>query len=119
MSEWAPAVFSDRRMDMCLIVDGRRLRVLLGYITASHEVASKLRPVGYLYGELPNGPLDSGWRVFAGDETQEYADDPSNFSLYNASTIVEIDPSISSLLSATAPVTFMRSRNGRFQRVVD
>lgn len=95
------------------------LKVTLGYIIASHEVASKRRLIGYLYRESPNRPLDSGWRVFAGDETQEYADDPRNFSLYNASTILEIDPSIGVLLSLPAPVAFTRTPEGEFAKVVD
>jgi hypothetical protein len=57
---------------------------------------------------------DSGWRVFSGDETQEYADDAQNFAMYNASTILAIDPSIGTLLATPAPVAFERDVSGKF-----
>ena len=89
----------------------------LGYIIASREITEKGRPIGYLYREEPDDELDSGWRVFAGDETQEYADEPANFAMYNASTIVDLDPSVRTLLGERAPVAFERDGTGRFARV--
>jgi hypothetical protein len=88
-----------------------------GYIIATAEVAQKRKPVGYLYREPPDSELDSGWRVFSGEEQQEYVDDPGNLAMYNASTIVEIDPSIAPLLAFPAPVAFERSESGEFVRV--
>jgi hypothetical protein len=64
--------------------------------------------VGYLYREKPDNADDSGWRIFSGDETQAYADDAANFALYNASTIVELDPSLLDVLGAPYPVAFER-----------
>jgi hypothetical protein len=89
----------------------------IGYIIASHEVATARKPVGYLYREEPDNVNDSGWRVFSGEETQEYADNAENFSMYNASTIVTIDPSITNLLGAPAPVAFERDASGEFAQV--
>lgn len=80
----------------------------LGYIIASHEVARSGKRVGYLYRERPDNELDSGWRVFSGHESQAFADDAGNFAMYNASTIVQIDPSIAPLLSHDPPVAFER-----------
>jgi hypothetical protein len=37
------------------------------------------KPVGFIYRELPDDDIDSGWRFFSGEDTQEYADDPANF----------------------------------------
>ena len=34
--------------------------------------------VGYCYREEPDGGWDSGWRFTAGDESDEYMDDPNN-----------------------------------------
>lgn len=84
----------------------------LGYIIASNEVARQRKPVGYLYREEPDNENDSGWRVFSGEESQEYADDPENFAMYNAATIVAIDPSIASILDAPWPVAFERGPSG-------
>ena len=89
----------------------------IGYIVASHEVAKEGKLVGYLYREEPDNENDSGWRVFSGAETQEYADDAKNFAMYNASTILEIDPSIGRLLDAPAPVAFERDASGELVEV--
>ncbi|WP_437875552.1 DUF2185 domain-containing protein [Sorangium sp. So ce513] len=85
----------------------------------SLEVAEKGKPVGYMYREEPDSENDSGWRVFSDEETQEYADEPANFAMYNASTIVDLEPSIRPLLEEQAPVAFKRDESGRFIKVDD
>ena len=90
----------------------------VGYIIASHDVTKNGKRIGYCYREEPDREDDSGWRVFSGDETQEYADDPGNFSMYNASTIVEIEPRLADLLQTDFPAAFERDeRTGGFKRV--
>lgn len=89
----------------------------IGYIIASNQVAKEGRPVGYLYREEPDNENDSGWRVFSGEESQEYADDAANFAMYNASTILEIDPTIVTLLDSPWPVAFERSASGAFTKL--
>jgi len=89
----------------------------IGYIIASSQVANEGKLIGYMYREEPDNENDSGWRVFSGEETQQYADDPTNFAMYNASTIVGIDPSITELLGTPAPAVFERDANGRLVRV--
>ena len=88
----------------------------VGYIIASNRVAKDRKPVGYLYRVEPR-EIDSGWRVFSGEETQEYADNPANYAMYNASTIVEIDPSIALLLASPWPIAFERTASGDFVEV--
>lgn len=89
----------------------------IGYIIASNKVALERRPVAYLYREVPDNENDSGWRVFSGHETQEFADDAANFAMYNPATILEIDPSVAPLLGAPPPVTFERDASGQFVEV--
>ena len=89
----------------------------IGYIIASNKVAKERKRIGYLYREESDNDNDSGWRVFSGDETQEYADDARNFDTYNADTILQIDPSIGALLAAPAPVAFERNVSGKFVKV--
>jgi hypothetical protein len=89
----------------------------IGYIIASNHVAKQGKPVGYLYREEPDNENDSGWRVFSGEESQEYADDASNFAMYNVSTILEIDPTIVTLLGAPWPVAFERGASGTFTKL--
>ena len=80
----------------------------LGYIIASNEVMLLRKPIGYVYREKPGNEEDSGWRVFSGEETQEYANDAENFAMYNASTVVEAHPEIAALLNRAFPVAFER-----------
>ncbi len=92
----------------------------VGYIIASHDVMVAGKPIGYLYREEPDNENGSGWRVFSGEETQEYADIPANFSIYNASTVVEKEPTIAKLLGHEYPVTFKRDmKTGRFVELDD
>ena len=64
--------------------------------------------VGFMYREEPDSDLDSGWRFFAGDETQDYADDPNNFALYDVNTIANYDLQIVPYLNAPFGSEFER-----------
>jgi hypothetical protein len=85
----------------------------IGYVTVSNRVMRDGCRVGYLYREQPGSEGDSGWRVFAGDETQQYADDPNNFALYHATTLIALEPDLSSILTRGYPVAFERSGESR------
>lgn len=75
-------------------------------------------PVGYLYREKPDASEDSGWRVFSGDETQQYANDPRNFAFYNVTTLLELEPVLKSVLTRAYPVAFERlGDSGEFVEV--
>ena len=45
---------------------------------ATNRITVEGRKVGYCYREEPDGGWDSGWRFTAGDESDEYMDDPNN-----------------------------------------
>ncbi|WP_097122933.1 DUF2185 domain-containing protein [Pseudoxanthomonas wuyuanensis] len=83
----------------------------IGYVTVSNRVMVDGRRVSYLYREEPDNEDDSGWRIFSGDETQEYAGNPANFSLYNASTLIEVEPALLEVLSADYPIAFERDED--------
>src|SRR5215831_11401221 len=38
--------------------------------------------VGFMYREPSTDDVDSGWRILAGDESQQYMDDPDHLSIY-------------------------------------
>jgi len=78
----------------------------IGYVTVSNRVMIDGARVRYLYREPPDSDDDSGWRVFSGDESQEYADDPSNFALYNASTLLAQAPEVRAVIGHPYPVEF-------------
>ncbi len=95
-------------------------KVTCGPILASDHVAKEKRKVCWMFRQSPDHEHDSGWRVFSGDETQEYADDPNHLAWYNASTIIEIDPSIVPCLDAPVGSAFERnSGDDEFAKVED
>ena len=70
--------------------------------------------VGYMYREKPqdeNTP-DSGWRFFAGDETEEYVNDPAHVAFYHLNTICNYDPDILPLLNSPYGSAFGRDKDG-------
>ena len=75
--------------------------------------------VGFCYREKSNGDWDSGWRFTAGDESDEYIDDPNNSGIYGLNTICNDDPDIIPLLHTPAPCAFERDENGVFQQIKD
>lgn len=64
--------------------------------------------VGYMYREEPDRDIDSGWRFFSGDESQEYVDDPDNTSIYAVNTICNYDPDIIPFLDSPPGSSFGR-----------
>ena len=75
--------------------------------------------VGYCYREAPDNDIDSGWRFFAGDESQEYVDDPSNLALYDVNTIANYDAAIVAVLDSPPGSAFERSPSGQLTPVAD
>jgi len=78
----------------------KRLIPNMGSCLASDRIPVDGMKVGYMYREEPDKDLDSGWRFFSGDETQEYADNPENFAIYDVNTICNYDPAIIRFLDA-------------------
>ena len=90
-----------------------------GYVLASKLVGEKKMPVRFMYREKSEGS-DSGWRFFAGIETQEYADDPDNIGIYDVSTIIAADGSIAEYLDHPAGTAFEREGvDGKFTLIPD
>ena len=83
-----------------------------GSCIASDEITVGGKPVGYMYREEPDNEHDSGWRFFSGAESQEYADDATNFAIYDVNTIANYDPGIVSLLWAPIGSAYGRNERG-------
>jgi hypothetical protein len=64
----------------------------------TNEVTKKERLVGYMYREASEFEQDSGWRIFAGDETDEYMDNPDNTRIFDLNTLIEFDGAITAYL---------------------
>ncbi|UQT46828.1 DUF2185 domain-containing protein [Flavonifractor plautii] len=70
---------------------------------ATNRITVEGCKVGYCYREEPDGDWDSGWRFTAGDESDDYMDDPNNAGLYKLNTICNDDSDIIPLLNTPAP----------------
>lgn len=66
--------------------------------------------VGYMYREEPadGNDWDSGWRFTAGDENQEYMDDPDHSGIYALNTICNYDEEITELLDSPYGTAYIR-----------
>jgi hypothetical protein len=82
----------------------------------SHRVINDGVRVGYLYREVTDAENDSGWRVMAGDESDEYIDNSDNLSFVSLGAVLRVDASIVGMLETPAPCAFVRSgEDDRFE----
>lgn len=58
-----------------------------GACFATDRITIEGDKIGYMYCESPTQDIDSGWRFFAGDESDEYVNDPNNSSIYDINTM--------------------------------
>ena len=86
---------------------------------ATNRITVEGCKVGYCYREEADGDWDSGWRFTAGDESDDYMDDPNNAGLYKLNTICNDDSDIIPLLNTPAPCAFERDEHGVFQPIKD
>jgi len=82
---------------------------------ASDQITIDGKRVGFMYREAPRNSIDSGWRFFSGEETQDYADQPENFAIYDINTIANYDPNIISFLEAPIGSAFGRGDDGELR----
>ena len=82
---------------------------------ATNRITVDGEKVGYMYREEPDADSDfpdSGWRFFAGDETEEYTDDPENINVFSLNTVCNYDSSIIPYLDAPYGSCFIRTEKG-------
>ena len=66
----------------------------MGGCFATDRIVVDGAKVGYMFRELPDKDFLSGWTFMAGDETQDYADNPDNWAIYEVNTVCNYDASI-------------------------
>lgn len=86
-----------------------------GSCIASDRITVDGKAVGYMYREAPDSAIDSGWRFFAGDESQAYADQADNFAIYDINTIANHDRAIIDFLNAPIGCAYVRDSDGGFE----
>lgn len=80
-----------------------------GYVLAPKNVIDSRKNILYMYREKPDNTYDSGWRIFSGDESDEYVNNPHNIGMYDISTISELYPDILPYLNM--PIGSVLERN--------
>jgi len=72
--------------------------------------------VGYLYREEPDEEDDSGWRLTANDESDEYMEDSKNIAYVSLGAVLRTDASFLELLESPVGSAFFRNGGtGRFE----
>jgi len=66
----------------------------IGGCMASDKITVEGELVDFMYRENPYFDHDSGWRFLSGTESQEYADNPDNWAIYDTNTIANYDSAI-------------------------
>lgn len=78
------------------------------------------KTVRWAYRERPDREEDSGWRLFSGQETDEYPDDPSNISICRIYWLADFDPSLEDILRHGPGSAFERpDKNALWTKVED
>lgn len=95
------------------------LSTALGRCIATKSVSEEGNPVGFMYREAPVFENDSGWRFFSGDETDEYTDNPDNFTVYGISDITQTNPALTEFINQPEGSAWEADENGNFQAVAD
>ena len=87
------------------------------YCIVTKRVLLEGAKVGFLYRDPSERDEDSGWCITAGDESEEYMDDPGNAFYVPLGAVLNRDDSIIDLLGSEVGAHFMRGGNGVFVRV--
>jgi len=101
-------------------VPAHELRELVpdsGSCIASDLILVDGHRIGFMYREVPDLEHDSGWRFFAGVESQDYVDEAANFAFYAINTVANYDEDIIPLLGSPVGSAFERDESGAFVAV--
>ena len=80
----------------------------IGSCIATDMITVNGCPVGYMVREPSERPNDSGWCFMAGNESQDYMDNPENHGVYDVNTIANYSPEIIPYLKAPPGSAFAR-----------
>lgn len=86
----------------------------------THKVLHDGAGIGYLYREEPEYEDDSGWRIMAGDETEDYMDDSGNIHWVSLGAVLRADDGFVDLLDAPVGAAYERDAQTKaFVRIND
>ncbi len=90
----------------------RALAMGHGLGMVSDKVSVEGCPIGYMYRDEPEDAGDSGWRFFAGNESDAYIDNPKNFSLLDVNIIANFDATIVPYLNEAVGAAYDKGEGG-------
>lgn len=96
-------------MDKRFAIPGNQIKPLIsmtGGCFMTDRITVDGQKIGYMYRTQPDHPADTGWRFFAGDESQEYVNEAANTAIYSVNTAANYDPDIIPFLGSPAPCAF-------------
>lgn len=91
----------------------------IGAILISNKILDENYLPKWMYREIPDNEGDSGWRIFSGEETDEYLENPHNFSFVSSDQLIAIDGNIMSNLLAPPGFSFERRAGSDEWYIVD
>lgn len=84
---------------------------------ASDKITKEGFKVGYMYREQPSEENpDSGWRFMAGNEDDEYMENPDNFHIFAINTICNYDSDIIPYLQSEIGTSYIRVDDKKFEK---
>ena len=95
--------------------DVQDLATGIGGCFATDHILVDGQPVGLMYRENPVNEIDSGWRFFGGEETEDQICDPNFLGFYDVNLVANCDPSIIPFLDKPVGYAFQRNEDGEFE----
>ncbi len=90
----------------------------MGSCMASDRITVDGLQVGFMYRESPMDEIDTGWRLFSGDESDIYLKSSDNFEIYDINTVVNYYRDILDKLNCPIGSAFERNADtGQFEEV--
>lgn len=82
----------------------------------SDKITKEGYKVGYMYREQPDeGIPDSGWRFMAGNEDNEYMNNPNNHHIFAVNTICNYDKDIIPYLHSEIGSAYIRTDSNKIE----
>ena len=68
-----------------------------------------------MHRENPTNENDSGWRFFSGNGSDEYTNNPDNFSMFQLNTLCNYDSDIIPYLEKQVGKSFLKENDGTYK----
>ncbi|EGC37493.1 hypothetical protein DICPUDRAFT_97239 [Dictyostelium purpureum] len=85
----------------------------------SNRILVDKENIGYIFREKPTFTNDSGWRIFEGDEPDDYMNKRENYQLVTIASVLNIDDSILLLLGASFDRHFELDSDSQWKELVE